>query len=127
MVADAYSSAKKGEWIIGRGWINDTWDDPSFPTKEDLDAVAPDSPVYLTRACGHAAWANTKAFETAGITKDTPDPAGGENFYISRMEASLVWLLIRRRIHLIKRYHRIQRNGSRRSYCWPSRNSFQMV
>ena len=35
MVADAYSSAKKGEWIIGRGWINDTWDDPSFPTKED--------------------------------------------------------------------------------------------
>ncbi len=54
MVADAYSSAKKGEWIIGRGWINDTWDDPSFPSKEDLDAVAPDSPVYLTRACGHA-------------------------------------------------------------------------
>ena len=53
-------------------------DDPSFPSKEDLDAVAPDSPVYLTRACGHAAWANTKAFETAGITKDTPDPAGGE-------------------------------------------------
>lgn len=34
MVADAYSSAKKGEWIIGRGWINDTWVDPSFPTKE---------------------------------------------------------------------------------------------
>ena len=51
----------------------------------------------------------------------------GENFYISRMEACLVWLLIRRRIHLIKRYHRIQRNRSRRSYCWPSRNSFQMV
>ena len=76
MVADAYSSAKKGEWIIGRGWINDTWDDPSFPSKEDLDAVAPDSPVYLTRACGHAAWANTKAFETAGITKDTPDQIG---------------------------------------------------
>ena len=40
--------------------------------------MAPDSPVYLTRASGHAAWANTKAFETAGITKDTPDPAGGE-------------------------------------------------
>ena len=107
MVADAYSSAKKGEWIIGRGWINDTWDDPSFPTKEDLDAVAPDSPVYLTQ----------RIHQTRQ----------GENFYISRMEASLVWLLIRRRIHLIKRYHRIQRNRSRRSYCWPSRNSFQMV
>ena len=88
MVADAYSSAKKGEWIIGRGWINDTWDDPSFPTKEDLDAVAPDSPVYLTRACGHAAWANTKAFETAGITKDTPDPAGGE--FLHKQDGSLL-------------------------------------
>ena len=88
MVADAYNSAKKGEWIIGRGWINDTWDDPSFPTKEDLDAVAPDSPVYLTRACGHAAWANTKAFETAGITKDTPDPAGGE--FLHKQDGSLL-------------------------------------
>ena len=88
MVADAYSSAKKGEWIIGRGWINDTWDDPSFPSKEDLDAVAPDSPVYLTRACGHAAWANTKAFETAGITKDTPDPAGGE--FLHKQDGSLL-------------------------------------
>ena len=79
---------KKGEWIIGRGWINDTWDDPSFPSKEDLDAVAPDSPVYLTRACGHAAWANTKAFETAGITKDTPDPAGGE--FLHKQDGSLL-------------------------------------
>ena len=126
MVADAYSSAKKGEWIIGRGWINDTWDDPSFPSKEDLDAVAPDSPVYLTRACGHAAWANTKAFKQQGSQR-IHQTQQGENFYISRMEVSLVWLLIRRRIHLIKRYHRIQRNRSRRSYCWPSRNSFQMV
>lgn len=50
--------------------------------------MAPDSPVYLTRACGHAAWANTKAFETAGITKDTPDPAGGE--FLHKQDGSLL-------------------------------------
>jgi hypothetical protein len=49
-----------------------------FPAKEDLDKVSPDIPVYLGRTDGHAAWVNTKALEIAGITRDTPNPAGGE-------------------------------------------------
>ncbi len=77
-VADAYKRSEPGEWIIGRGWNQAAWDPAVFPTKEDLDAVAPDIPVVLTRVCGHATWVNSKALEIAGITKDTPDPVGGE-------------------------------------------------
>ena len=77
-MADAYKRSEPGEWIIGRGWNQAAWDPAVFPTKEDLDAVAPDIPVVLTRVCGHATWVNSKALEIAGITKDTPDPVGGE-------------------------------------------------
>ena len=77
-VAEAYQKAKPGEWIVGRGWLNSDWPDTSFPTKEELDTVAPDIPVYLKRACGHAAWVNSKAFEVVGVSDDTPDPVGGE-------------------------------------------------
>ncbi len=67
-----------GEWITGRGWNQEVWPDGQFPTKEELDAVAPNNPVFLVRTCGHATWANSMAIELAGITKDTPDPVGGE-------------------------------------------------
>ncbi len=77
-VADAYKSREAGEWIRGRGWTQVKWDPAVFPTKEDLDAVAPDIPVVLYRVCGHAAWVNSKALEIAGIIRNTPDPAGGE-------------------------------------------------
>lgn len=78
-VKKAYPSAKeKGEWILGRGWNQEVWDPPQFPTRAELDAIAPDVPVYLVRTCGHAAWVNSKALEIAGITAETPDPEGGE-------------------------------------------------
>ncbi len=77
-VAAAYKKAKKGEWIQGRGWNQEVWTPTVFPTKEDLDKVSPDIPVYLGRTDGHAGWVNTKGLEIAGITKDTPNPAGGE-------------------------------------------------
>ena len=77
-VAAAHKKAKKGEWIQGRGWNQEVWTPAVFPTKEDLDKVSPDIPVYLGRTDGHAAWVNTKALEIAGITKDTPNPTGGE-------------------------------------------------
>ena len=77
-VAAAYKTAKKGEWIQGRGWNQEVWTPAVFPTKEDLDKIAPDVPVYLGRTDGHAAWVNTKALEIGGITKSTPNPQGGE-------------------------------------------------
>jgi predicted amidohydrolase YtcJ len=70
--------SEHGQWITGRGWIETFWKPPQFPTRQDLDAIAPDNPVFLTRADGHAAIANTAALKIAGIDKSTPDPFGGE-------------------------------------------------
>ncbi len=67
-----------GHWVTGRGWIETFWKPPVFPTRQDLDEVAPNNPVFLTRADGHGAVANSKAFEIAGINSKTPDPFGGE-------------------------------------------------
>ena len=78
MVADKAAMLPKGKWIIGRGWDQNDWPEKKFPTRYDLDKVAADHPVLLTRVCGHANWANSKAIEMAKITKDTPDPAGGK-------------------------------------------------
>ncbi|HWP94594.1 MAG TPA: amidohydrolase, partial [Gammaproteobacteria bacterium] len=66
-----------GEWLTGRGWIETFWDPPVFPTREELDRVAPDHPVFLVRADGHGAVANSRALAIAGIGRATPDPFGG--------------------------------------------------
>jgi predicted amidohydrolase YtcJ len=78
MVAERVAQSNPGDWIRGRGWDQNNWPVKAFPTKEDLDAVSPENPVYLGRVDGHAAWVNSKALEIAGITKDTPDPHGGQ-------------------------------------------------
>jgi len=70
--------AKPGEWVTGRGWIETHWQPPVFPTRWDLDKVAPNNPVILGRADGHGAVVNSAALRVAGVTKDTPNPFGGE-------------------------------------------------
>lgn len=77
-VKEAAEAAQPGEWILGRGWMNTVWEDTSFPTKEELDAVAPNNPVALQRADAHMFWFNSMAIDMAGVTKDTPNPQGGE-------------------------------------------------
>jgi predicted amidohydrolase YtcJ len=66
-----------GEWVTGRGWIETFWTPQAFPSRHDLDAIAPDHPVMLVRADGHASVVNTRALELAGVSKDTPAPEGG--------------------------------------------------
>lgn len=66
------------EWVRGRGWNQTRWSINRFPTAKELDEVISDRPVWLTRVDGHAGWANTKAMELAGITKDTKAPQGGK-------------------------------------------------
>ncbi len=68
---------KKGEWVTGRGWMEEDWPSKRFPTRWDLDKVAPDNPVMLSRADGHAIVVNSLALKIAGITKETPNPQGG--------------------------------------------------
>lgn len=79
-VAEAVERSLPGDWIVGRGWNQEVWDPTIFPSKSELDAIAPDNPVVLTRVCGHATWANSAAMEIAGIDADgiTPNPIGGE-------------------------------------------------
>ncbi len=76
-VAERARQAPPGQWIEGRGWTQVVWPGAAFPTAADLDAVAPDHPVYLTAKSGHAAWVNSLALKRAGIAAGTPDPAGG--------------------------------------------------
>ncbi len=84
MVAQAVEKAKPGQWIIGRGWHQEKWSSTpqpnveGFPTHASLDKVAPNNPVILTHASGHASFANLKALELSGITAQTQNPEGGE-------------------------------------------------
>ena len=59
---------KPGTWITGRGWDQNDWEVKEFPDKSMLDEHFPDTPILLRRIDGHAAWANTKALEMAGVT-----------------------------------------------------------
>lgn len=76
-VAAKAKETKPGEWIIGRGWDHTLWNG-KFPNRTDLDAVAPNNPVFLVRVDGHVAWVNTKAIELAGISTGMKSPDGGE-------------------------------------------------
>ena len=67
----------EGEWITAYGWSEDELDEGRRPLRADLDAVAPDNPVILTRAGGHSAVTNSLALELAGVTLNTPQPEGG--------------------------------------------------
>lgn len=78
MVREAVLTAKPGDWIIGRGWNDNLWEENREPVKQDLDDIAPDNPVYLTRVCGHSVWVNSTALEIAGITALTKDSFGGK-------------------------------------------------
>ncbi|MFN2499918.1 MAG: amidohydrolase [Pyrinomonadaceae bacterium] len=69
---------KPGEWVTGRGWIETFWTPPVFPTRWDLDKVAPNNPVILTRADGHGTVVNSAALKIARIDKATANPFGGE-------------------------------------------------
>ena len=83
MVGDAAQKARPGEWILGRGWHQEKWSRPpaphveGFPVHDALSKVSPQNPVWLTHASGHAGFANAKAMEAAGVSRATPNPAGG--------------------------------------------------
>lgn len=68
----------QAQWILGRGWNQVLWPSQQFPGKQLLDEVIKDKPVWLSRVDGHAGWANSKALQLAGISKDSIDPPGGQ-------------------------------------------------
>ncbi|MGC2196328.1 MAG: amidohydrolase [Terriglobales bacterium] len=75
----AFAEAHPDEpWIRGRGWTYPAVGPTNLPDKKYLDEIVPDRPVYLESFDGHTWWANTKALQLAHITRETPNPAGGE-------------------------------------------------
>jgi predicted amidohydrolase YtcJ len=76
---DSFAKAHPANpWVFGRGWNQEIWKLGRFPTAAELDTVVSDRPALMERVDGHAIWANSKALALAGITRDTPDPAGGK-------------------------------------------------
>ena len=78
LVKEAAATHKPGEWILGSGWDQTRWPDQKFPGRLQLDEAAPQNPVYLEHVSGHIAVVNSLALKHAEITKDTPDPPGGQ-------------------------------------------------
>jgi predicted amidohydrolase YtcJ len=67
----------KGRWILGGDWDHEKWPGTPLPTKDMIDAVTPDNPVFVNRTDGHMALANSLALKLAKVTKDTKDVPGG--------------------------------------------------
>lgn len=92
-----------GSWVIGRGWDQNDWADTRFPAHARLSSAVANHPVALTRVDGHALFANARAMQLAGITRETADPAGGRIIRDANGEATGVFVdnamsLIRRAI-----------------------------
>src|SRR5215471_18636597 len=68
----------KGEWITGGDWDEQKWSPPNLPTKQLIDPVTPDTPVWVNRHDGHESLANSVTLRLASITAKTPDPPGGQ-------------------------------------------------
>ncbi len=94
-----YASTNKFSWILGRGWDQNDWEDKSWPTKERLDSLFPDKPVFLMRIDGHAALCNSTALSMAGINPETKIE-GGE---IIANDGKLTGLLIDNAVELVKK------------------------
>ncbi|MBJ7308930.1 amidohydrolase [Rugamonas sp. CCM 8940] len=77
-VAEFSRAQPRRSWLIGNGWNQEIWRLGRFPSAAELDTAEAARPVWLRRVDGHAGWANSRALQLAGITRETPDPAGGK-------------------------------------------------
>jgi len=77
VIAQWAAKTPKGQWIVGRGWDETKYADRRKPTRWDLDEVAPNHLVFLTRTCGHMSVVNSRLLAAEGIDRNTPDPHGG--------------------------------------------------
>src|SRR5256884_3354112 len=76
-IGERAKQTPKGEWIMGGDWDETKWTPAKLPTKELIDPVTPETPVFVNRYDGHMSLANSLALRLAGVTAKTPDPPGG--------------------------------------------------
>ncbi len=100
-VARKAKEAKTGEWVEAEGWDQGYWKEKEFPTRYELDAVAPDHPAALSRIDGHSGWYNSLALRLSNIDKNTKDPEGGRILRDARGEPT--GILIDEAMALIER------------------------
>lgn len=86
----AYSKSAPLEWLYGRGWDQNDWELKEFPTKEKLDSLFPDRPVFLKRIDGHAALANQKALDLAKIIPATTIVGGSVELKNGKLTGILI-------------------------------------
>lgn len=89
----------ENDWLIGRGWDQNDWEDKTFPTKELLDAAFPNKPVFLTRIDGHAALINSKAIQLAKISAASKVEGGD----VEVKNGELTGILVDNAMGLVKR------------------------
>ena len=77
MIKDRVKTMKPGEWLLGGRW-DYTFENKGYPTRWELDEVAPNNPVALSDIDGHSMWINTLAMELSGIEADSEVPMGGQ-------------------------------------------------
>jgi predicted amidohydrolase YtcJ len=97
-IAAAARQRPAGSWIIASGYDHNELAERRHPTLEELDAIAPEHPVYVKRTCHHIAIANSRALRAAGIDLDTPVPDGG---LIERRDGVLTGLLAESALRLV--------------------------
>ncbi len=78
LIGEYARKISKGAWITGGNWDHESWPSQRLPTRHLIDKVTPDTPVFVDRLDGHMALANSYVLRLAKITRDTPDPKGGE-------------------------------------------------
>jgi len=76
-IGERAKQTPKGEWIMGGDWDETKWTPAKLPTKELIDPVTPETPVFVNRYDGHMSLANSVALQLAGVTAKTPGPLGG--------------------------------------------------
>jgi len=77
-VGERVARSAPGAWVLARGWDQTEWVENRYPTRQDLDRVSPQNPVACTRTDGHLLWVNSLALQMAAVSRDTPDPDGGQ-------------------------------------------------
>ena len=95
-----YSKNAPMEWLYGRSWDQNDWSIKEFPNNEKLDQLFPNRPVYLKRIDGHAAIANQKALDIAGIDLNTK-LNGGE---VEQKNGKLTGVLIDNAMLLVEKH-----------------------
>ncbi len=76
-IRDFAAKSPKSRWVLNGNWDHENWNPPNLPTRQLIDAVTPDNPVFINRLDGHMCLANSLALKLAGVTRETPDPPGG--------------------------------------------------